>query len=117
MKSQAIDRTTAEAIVRAWLDDVPCPAATGGPLRVRVWLDEHNKLASNAMWDGKPNTAYMLLLKHGALDKRRKIDLPNSSFEKNRLGAARLALANYVEAGRSIGRGPTARTRKRASWP
>lgn len=67
-----VKKETAEAIVYAWLanaffgalncDGLPMYPFMG---RVRRFVARTNKMASDALWDGKPNLAYSLLKKHG----------------------------------------------------
>ena len=71
-----MDRELAEAIVRCWLADGLTAAAIPGywrpASRMRAFLAAKNVMASNALWDGHPNKAYALLLRHGLSDKRHK---------------------------------------------
>lgn len=70
-----VSKEIAEKVVRAWLsnsfygeiarnDHNDMPSFGYGKL-VRVFLAQFNKLASNAMWDGKPNLAYKLIKQFG----------------------------------------------------
>ena len=68
-----VSRVVAEAVVRAWLANEVYGSLSnleGMPFfsykkSVRIFLAQKNVLASNALWDGKPNIAYSLIKRHG----------------------------------------------------
>ena len=85
----SVTKDLAEAVVRGWLADGQYgDIAKGRELpffpftnRIRTWLSRTNVLASNALWDGHPNTAYRLILAHGFGDKRR-VEKPSPNDAK-----------------------------------
>jgi len=105
-----LTKSECESIVRAWKADAKYgdlkdihPDAEWGYFpyiaRVRVFLATRNVLATNALWDGNPNLAYVLLRKHGLKDNRqvrnRDYATSNNLITKNRLESA--AWRNHKE--------------------
>lgn len=120
MKIEKLTALQAEAIVRGWLANVPAfflkssfnDAIMPG-FNVRVWVAQYNKLASNALWDGQPNKAYALLLKHGMMDKARAYGANEVGYQRKVYQASTRAQFAMREMHSKMTSGP-ARIRRRA---
>ena len=117
-----VDAELAEKLVRGWLSRSECaevlPQDRSVPFysfkdSIRTFIAKTNKLANNALWDDKPNTAMRLLMKYGLGDDVKRIEKPNVTYDRKLLAASTLARKGYSEWKEATGRMGANSRRKR----